>query len=173
MKKIFTLVIAAVIALSAGKVSAQSLKFGHINTQELIQAMPELESYQQKMQAYEKDLHEIIQDMQTDYQKKLNDFNDKQNTWSDAVKAAKQRELVDVMNRLREQSQNSEQDYARESQKLLEPIITKAREAINKVAKANGFTFIFDLSTNVLVYFNETQSTDLLPLVKKELNITK
>ncbi|MFC2096669.1 OmpH family outer membrane protein [Bacteroidota bacterium] len=46
----------------------------------------------------------------------------------------------------------------------------KAQAAIEKVAKANGFTYVFDLGAGGLLYFSD-QSIDILPLVKKELGI--
>lgn len=171
MKKVITLAFFAFFALSVSTVSAQSFKFGHINFQELIQAMPELDSAQKKLQAYEKDLQEILQDVQTELQRKQKDYEEKQATWSDAVRNAKQRDITDGMRRLQEQAGSFEQDYAKEQQRLFEPIATKAREALNKVGKANGFTYIFDLSANSILYFNDAQSVDVLPLVKKEMNI--
>ena len=171
MKKVFTLIVAAIITFSVGSVSAQSFKFGHINFGELVQAMPALAEAQTKLQAYEKDLQEVIQDTNAEYQRKVKEYEEKNTTWSDAIRASKQRELSDLMRRVQEQPQLLQQDYDKESQKLLEPIVTKAREALNKVSKANGFTYVFDMGSNVISYFNEAQSTDLLPLVKKELNI--
>lgn len=171
MKKIAIFLVAAFIILSAGGLSAQSFKFGHINLQELIQVMPDLQEAQKKLQAYEKDLQEMIQETNAEYQKKMKDFEEKQSTWSEAVKNAKQRDLVDAGRRVQEQATNAQQDYAKESEKLFQPIETKAREAIAKVAKSNGFTYIFDLSRDAVVYFNEAQSTDIMPLVKKELQI--
>ena len=48
--------------------------------------------------------------------------------------------------------------------------MTKAQNAIEAVAKANGFTYIFDISAGGIVYFSDN-SIDVLPLVKKELGI--
>ena len=53
---------------------------------------------------------------------------------------------------------------------LFQPVMEKAQAAIEKVAKANGFTYVFDLGAGGLLYFSE-QSVDILPLVKKELGI--
>jgi hypothetical protein len=54
---------------------------------------------------------------------------------------------------------------------LLAPIQEKVRSTITKIAKANGLIYVFDVTG--LLYFNETQSTDLMPLVKKEMGINK
>jgi len=54
----------------------------------------------------------------------------------------------------------------------MKPIVDKANAAISKVAKANGFVYVFDVSTGAVAYFSD-QSIDVLPLVKKELGIVK
>jgi outer membrane protein len=171
MKKIFTLAFAAVLVLSALQVSAQSLKFGHINFQELVQAMPDLDTAKRKFEAYQKDLEDIYKELVSEYQRKQKDFDDKQATWSESVKAIKQRDLNDILRRMQEQSQSMQQEMQLENQKLMEPVIVKAQEAMNKVGKTHGLIYIFDTSSSVIVYFNETQSVDVMPLVKKELNI--
>lgn len=171
MKKVLTLAIIAIITLTVGKVSAQSFKFGHINYQEVMQAMPEVDSAQKKLTAYEQDMQEIMKEMQEEIQRKSTEMEEKQSTWSDAIKNAKQRDLADLYRRWQEYAQSSEQQLQQEWQKLFQPIMTKARNAVNKVAKSGGYTYIFDLSNNVVLYWNEAQSTDIAPLVKKELNI--
>jgi len=52
---------------------------------------------------------------------------------------------------------------------LLQPIIDKAKSAIEKVAKANGYSMILDSRQGILLYAAATE--DILPLVKKELGI--
>ncbi len=56
-------------------------------------------------------------------------------------------------------------------QVLMSPVIEKAQNAITKVAKENGLTYVFDLSAGSLIYYDDKGSVDLLPLVKKELGI--
>ncbi len=57
----------------------------------------------------------------------------------------------------------------KKEQELLTPLINKAREAINEVAKENGYKYIFDSSLGVILFTDDTD--DILPLVKKKLNI--
>jgi outer membrane protein len=153
--------------------NGQSLKFGHINTNELFKAgvMPEMDSLTLKMEAYAKDLREIYDEMVVEYNKKLQEFSDNQDKWSATIKEAKQKDIMELQKRIGEQEQSSQGRWQQEQQKLFTPIREKVKNAIDKVAKANNFTYIFEVET--LVYFNETQSTDILPLVKKELGINK
>ena len=171
MKKVLTLLVITLIALSAGELSAQSFKFGHINTQELFQAMPQKDSAEKKLQAYAKDLEEMLQEMQVEFNKKLDDYQKKEATFSDAVKSVKQKELTDMSQRIQTQRNNLMQEYEQEEQKLINPIMTLIRETITKVAKANNFTYIFDISGGNILYHSPTQSVDVMPMVKTELKM--
>ena len=53
----------------------------------------------------------------------------------------------------------------------MQPVLQKAEKAIKDVAKENGFTYIFDLARGPIIYFDETMSIDILPLVKAKLGI--
>ena len=66
--------------------------------------------------------------------------------------------------------QTAQQDLQQKEAELFQPIMDKAQSAIEAVAKANGFTHVFDLGAGGVLYFSE-QSIDILPLVKKELGI--
>jgi outer membrane protein len=54
----------------------------------------------------------------------------------------------------------------------MNPIVEKAKTAIQTVAKAQGCTAVFDTSSGALLYQNDATMINLLPLVKKELGIT-
>ena len=56
-------------------------------------------------------------------------------------------------------------------QLLFVPVYQKAREAIEAIGKEEGFTYIFDLSTGPVAYFDKDKSIDILPVAKKRLNI--
>ena len=56
---------------------------------------------------------------------------------------------------------------------LIEPVQNKANDAVNKVAKANGYIAVFNTSIPSLAYFDEAQLTDIAALVKKELGIVE
>lgn len=163
---------AALLAFSC-EVNAQSLKFGHINSGDLLNVMPQMDSMQVKLDAFAKDLGEIQEEMVVEYNRKLDEFSKNQDKWSEVVKESKQNELLAIQRRLQEQQQNAQQQYQAEQQKLFQPVLELVRTTIAKVAKANGLTYVFDVAGGTLLYFNEAQSTDVLPLVKKELNITK
>ena len=169
MKKIALLV---VCVLSFGVASsAQNLKFGHINTNELISLMSERDSAIVKLQAYQNDLVETLDGMETEYNNKLNEYQRKRNEWAPVVVETKERELGELGQRIQQFQQNAQQEMAQMQQVLMSPVLEKAQNAITKVAKENSLTYVFDLSTGALIYFDEANSLNLLPLAKKELGI--
>ncbi|HPW78933.1 MAG: Outer membrane protein (OmpH-like) [Bacteroidetes bacterium ADurb.Bin037] len=169
MKRIVIVLILSLCV--AGTTIAQNLKFGHINSQELIGLMPERDSALIKLQNYTNEVEETITEMQQEYQTKYNTYQQRQATWTAAVLEAKQRELIEIQQRLEQFSQGAQQEYQQMQQILFAPVFQKANEAIAKIAKDNGFTFIFDLSAGGLVYFDEQISINILPMAKSELGI--
>lgn len=170
MKKAIKLTLAVVLVMGATSLFAQ--KFGRINTQEIIMAMPETKTMQENMDTFAKELSDNIETMNVEFNTKLQDFQKNYNTFSDAIKEVKEKELNDMQTRTREFQERAQQDYQKKQNELLAPIIDKAKSAIDKVAAAGGFLVVFDTSTGSLAYLDEATLTDVAPAVKKELGIT-
>ena len=167
MKKAIKLTLAVVLVMGSTSLFAQ--KFGRINTQEIIMAMPETKTMQENMDTFAKELSDNIETMNVEFNTKLQDFQKNYNTFSDAIKEVKEKELNDMQTRTREFQERAQQDYQKKQNELLAPIIDKAKSAIDKVAAAGGFLVVFDTSTGSLAYFDEATLTDVAPAVKKEL----
>lgn len=165
-----TVAILALLLTTAGITFAQNLKFGHINSNELISLMSETDSARIKLQAYQADLEETLSGMQTEYQSKYNTYQQKVNTWTPAVRDSKEKEIQDMIQRIQEFQQNAQTEMQQMQQLYMEPIYTKARGAIAKVAEAGGYSYVFDTSSGALVYMNPN-SDDLMAAAKKELGI--
>ncbi len=170
MRKIFAFAIVTALTFGVSGVMAQSYKFGHIDSQEILKVMPDMDSAQAKITNYAESLQAQIEELQVEFNKKYQDYLQKRSTFTDAIREMKEKELTDMQQRAQEYQQVAEQDYQRYQAETMKPVIDKADAAIKKVAKANGFTYIFDTSSGVLLYFSE-QSIDIAPLVKKELGI--
>jgi outer membrane protein len=173
MRKVLLLVLCVAMTCISFQSNAQTFKFGHINSAEIWQFMPEVDSAQVQVERIRKEFVAILEDAETEVGKKYDEFQANQDKWSGPVKESKQTELIELQGRLQRQRENAQAKLQEEHQKLLEPVQKKYKDAVDKVGKANNFTYIFDISAGGLLYFNEIQSTDIGPLVKKELGITK
>lgn len=168
MKKIFLFIFG--VAAVCSSLTAQT-KTGYINTTELISLMQERDSAIVKLQAYQTDLTETMQGMEDEYNSKYTEYNRKQGEWSAVVRESKERDLQELVQRIQQFQQSAQQEMQQMQGTLMAPVIEKAQNAIEKVAKGAGLAYVFDLSSGALIYFDEAQSTNLLPLVKKELGI--
>ncbi len=170
MKRIFFLIITVVISTTL--FSQTSLKLGHINSQELLQAMPESDSAQAKLDKAVKELQGQLEAMQVEFNNKYQDYVSKKDTYSDLIKQTKENDLQQMNQRIQQFQQNAEQDIQKQRTEIFKPVLDKANKAISDVAKENGFTYIFDLSAGSVIYHADN-STNILPMVKQKLGLKK
>lgn len=149
---------------------AQNLKFGHINSQELLSLMPERDSAQVVLENYAQQLEEQLETMQVEYNNKVQQYLANQENYSDLIKQTKEQELGDLQERITNFQTTAQQDIQQKEAQLIQPIIDKAEKAIREVAEENGFTYVFDLARGTILYFSDA-SQDILPLVKTKLKI--
>jgi outer membrane protein len=159
-----------VLFIMAGSANAQNYKFGHINTQEILMALPQRDSAEAKLKKYVKEMQDMGEELQVEFNKKQQDYLQKKATLTDATREVKERELGTIQQRLQELQQDFQANYQNMQEELLKPLYEKINNSIKKVAKANGFTYVFEV--NALMYYSD-QSIDVGPLVKKDLGITK
>lgn len=171
MKKVT--IIALCVFATVVAASAQSApRFGHVNMQEVIFLMDEMDSARAELDRFN-------QEMQTTYNAMIEELNTKYATyeqmsanWTPSVLATKQQELQDLQARLQQYEQNAQRDITALQQQLMAPIQQKATEAVNKVGKANGLIYILDISSGAVAYFDAAQSMDVTAQVKTELGIS-
>ena len=160
------------LALPMG-VFAQNLKFGHINAQEIVSAMPEFAKAQSDIEALDKQLTSELQRTQEEFNKKYQEFQ--QAIAKDSLPAniaeRIQKELQDMMQRQEQFQQEAQQQMQKAQADAMAPIYKKLDDAIKAVGAAEGVIYIFDLARTPVAYVNESQSINLTPKVKTQLGI--
>lgn len=164
MKKL-VLLIAAVAFFSINAADAQ--KYGHVNSSEILETMPGIDSLQIKLKMFQEDLQSMYESMMTEYQQKKDKFDREVGTMSSAVRQVREKELEDLGMRIQEFQANAQDDLEEKQYELAKPFQDAIQNAINKVAKDHGYAYIFD--TKILLYYNN--GDDITPMVKKELGI--
>ncbi len=148
----------------------QAQKFGHLSSEVLLQAMPEYDSAQTKLQELQRYYELEIERIQVEINKKIEEFNQAEATMSDLIKEAKASEIQELQMRLQNYSQTAQQDLQQQSMMVIQPVMEKARAAIDEVAKEKGLIYVFDLSQGNPVY-TSPESLDMIPLVKAKLGL--
>jgi len=153
-------------------VNAQTLKFGHIDLQALIQVMPERVTMETEFNNFQKDMEDVFMEMQQNYQAKLMDLEQLGKDASEIKRNAKISELQDMQQRLQNYQESGQQQVQQKYQELLKPLFDKATAAIGEIAKELELMYVFEMGSNVVLY-KSSLSIDVLPLVKKKLGIEK
>lgn len=167
MKKAIKIAMVALLAVGSTTLYAQ--KFGRINFQELIQAMPEVEEVRTKMAEAQKDYEEHLEGLQVEMNNKINDLQKAPATMSESVKQLKQREIQELSERLQQFYEMAQEELGKLQTELYAPIEAKANEAIATVCKAEGIIIAFHIGS--VAFIDETQTIDILPKVKAKLGI--
>jgi outer membrane protein len=166
--KIKKLIIFSFLALFTLCTFAQN-KFGYIDSSELLSLMPEKKKAEGELQTFAKSLESQLGAMQAEYQASVQDYQANEATYDDLVKQDKISEITNLEQRIQAFQQNAQNALQKKEQELLEPILAKARTAIEDVAKEGKFTFIFDSSMGSILYADENENVMLL--VKKKLGL--
>jgi len=165
-------VVIFIIGFIGQDISAQNLKFGHINSDELIQALPEFDSANKKLEKFRQDLINALELMQVELNNKTEAYQKEQKNLTDIVRQAKEGEIIDMQNRIQQFQANAQQQLQEKQAELFQPIMAKIDKAIKDIGKEQGFVYIFTVGQgSTLVYFDEAKSTNVLPLAKAKLGI--
>jgi len=159
----------AVLLLFAASSNGQSLKFGHINSADLLAMMPEVKKADSSLQLYQKSLEDQNQSMITEYQTKVQDYQSLPPATTDAVKEVKQQEIQDLQTRIQQFQQSAQDKLQNKKEEIYSPILKKAEDAIKEVAKASGYAYVFDTSAGAVIYAQD--SDNLMDMVKKKLGL--
>ncbi|WP_051293191.1 OmpH family outer membrane protein [Olivibacter sitiensis] len=160
MKKLVkSIVVGAVLFCSYGMVSAQQ-KIGHVDTEEIIQLMPEYKTAVESVNAFVQTKQTEAQQMQGELQKKYASYLEKQKNLSEANRdvlgkelQALEAEMTEFQNRLQEHQQTAQQQIGEKNRELLQPVFTKLTTTIGAVAKEKGYAYVLDVAQQSVIYY--------------------
>jgi outer membrane protein len=149
----------------------QPMKFGHINSQEVLMAMPEIKEIETALEAEQKLKEDQLTTMNEELRNAQQVFMEAAETMSPEERTAKQQELQQMNQKAQNFYMLAQQQLQAKQNELMAPVVQKIKAAIQEVGDENGFLYIFEVASNVPVYRSE-KSEDVAPLVKAKLGIT-
>ena len=145
-------------------------KFGHLNSADIMQAMPEYKTAQTELQNLEKQYTNELQMMESELAKKSDAYEKEKATLPANIAQRREAELQDLYGRMQQYYQESQQLLAQASQEKMNVLVEKITKAIKEVGVAGDYLYIFDTSSGI-PYISETLSTDVTAAVKTKLGI--
>ncbi len=144
-------------------------KFGHLDSQALLQSLPEAVGVQNELQAKGNEYQKQLEDMQKELQSKAEAYDKAKSTMPTAKQEETERELNDMYQKIQQTAQDNQKAFNEEQQKKLGPVLDKVRNAIEAVAKAGGYVYIMEKAAGQPLYVNEALSKDVTAEVKSQL----
>ena len=160
MKK---LIIFLLMMLPLG-VFAQETKIAVVNTQAVVEAMPEFAEMQKQIADMQKKYQDEMKIMEEEYQKKYSAFVSQQDSLTENIKVRRMQELQDMEQRL----QITQQDFQKKQQELFIPIQDKVRNAIKAVGDEKGYTYVIEPQ---IVIYTGSGAIDATDFVKTKLGL--
>ena len=148
-------------------------KFGHVNSQEIVQAMPEFTKARTDIEALTKQYEADLKSMQEELQKKSEAYEKEQASLPALpanIKERREKELQDMYQKIQQSYQDNQQALAKEQSERMQAITTKVLDAIKQVGQSGGYVYIMDL-TGGIPYISTTLSTDVTSQVKAKLGL--
>ena len=171
MRSLLRIAILFVLVGFIGSASAQTKvqKIGYIDFAKLYQMIPGQDTIKVKYEKFSKELNDEFNKSQAEYTSKLDEYQKSLATLSNIIKQTKEKELVDIQDRLKAFQDQAQQSLQNKQNELMAPSIAKANKGIADVAKENGYSYILNTTDGVLLYYEGGE--DIMALVKKKLNL--
>jgi outer membrane protein len=167
MKKLIVCAICAICGFTTANAQA---KFGHVNTQEIIQAMPEYAAAKTEIDKLTAQYEADLKSMQEELNKKAEAFDKEQATLPENIKQRRQTELQEMYQKIQQSYQDNQQALQKASSEKMQAITAKVLDDIKAVGQAGDFVIINEINAGI-PYISTTLSTDVTAQVKTKLGL--
>ena len=151
MKKLIALLAIAVLGFTG---TANAQKYGHINAQEILVAVPGYKASEAEIQRYGEEKSKQYSDLQTTIENDYQKYAAERSSLPEAVQKSRDKDFREQQQKLQEFGMESQRRVEAKQNELLEPLLKQIQDAIKIVGKENGYAYIFDITQGGVVYFD-------------------
>lgn len=163
MKQSLCICIVFLVALIAGSslASAQALKVAYVNSEVILRELPEAQKARKEIEDVVKGWNAELEKMTTELQKGIEEYTQKEALYQPAKRDEEQRRLANLRQQAQEYQvrkfDNQRGEIVELQEKKLGPIRERILNTIEEVAKADGFSFVFDKPGEVLLLYADAK----------------
>lgn len=144
-------------------------KLGTIDSDYIINLMPEAKIVVERAQNYGAKLDSSFSIKMKEFQTKLTDFREKEKEMGELMKKTIMNELAAMEQDIKQYQNNGSQLMQLKQNELMRPLYKKLNNAINEVAKSEGYTQVLTTNGNQFAYIDE--NFDITKKVLQKLGI--
>lgn len=139
---------------------AQEQKIGFIDSDVILQNMPEYSGIEQQLQLLSESWREEVSELENELRELEEDYEAREILFTDEIRRERLAEIDQKRRQLEsfvEEKFGPDGDYFTTQQELLEPIQRTIFNALNQVASRDGFDFVFDRSEDIRFLYTREQ----------------
>ncbi|MCY3999481.1 MAG: OmpH family outer membrane protein [Bacteroidetes bacterium] len=159
-------------ALTISSANAQH-KIAYVDSERIYSSFPEFSTAQQSLDRTAQQWEQEIEQRQDELDEMFQEYQARELLYTSDSRQQKQNEIIaaeEELERLRMQYFGPEGQLFQQQEQILRPIQEKVLIAIEEVAQADDFDYVFDRSGD-FVFLYTNQSLDITDLVLEELGI--
>ena len=164
MKRLKSLLIAAVLFLGTSHTINAQAKTAHVDVNELISKMPAMIDAQKQLEKLSATYDTEYKTMAEEYQNKVKKYDQEASTVTDAVNQTRQTEVQDLVKRITDYRDNAQKELQKKEADMVKPLMDKIKASIAKVGKAKGYQYVLNVADLLLA-----DGPNLTADVKKDL----
>ncbi len=156
----YSIFVISLILLSSGRLMAQNQKIGYIDSDYILEHIPEYKGINQRLQLLSQQWKDQLKKMQTDIDQLQKDYNAKEILYTPEVRKEKKKAIDDKVKEKQaylDSKFGPNGEYYQKQKELLQPLQQKIVDAVNKVAEREGYDFVFDRSGDYLFLYTRSQ----------------
>ena len=157
------------IALIGFSTASQAQKVAHINSSQLVESLPQLDSINKQLENLGKEYQQMLDAISKE-------LEDKQSYWTSSpqtdpsILALRQSQYEKLATRYQSTQQEAQKALGEKQTELMKPLLENVKKVVQEVAKEKGYTYVFDSSDGGGMIYGDP-SHDLMTAVKAKLNI--
>ncbi len=144
MKQFKSLAIAVVIFLGAAISANAQSKVAHVNTQELLKKMTEYKNAMTELSKIQDSYRASIDDMMKEMEKTNERYQKEEASQTREENQKRMVRLQEMQQNIMEYNRTAQEQFQKKEESMLRPILEKARETIQKVAREKGYDYVLD-----------------------------
>ena len=165
MKRTIKYVVVASIMIAGMGLKAQ--KLGHVNSQVIMQELPDYESARKDLESFNSDLTKELEMYQKLIVEFAQDYEQNKNGMSEDTRKRKETDLMERQQNYEKKAYEAQTSLQQKEQELLQQIMIKVNTAVKEVAEKEGYDYVYEVTT--LLYAG---GEDISDKVRKKLGIT-
>lgn len=164
MKKVLLL------ALLVLPLSLFAQKFGHFNSAEIIQLMPEYKSAETDLKKLQTQYETDLKTMQDELKRKAAAYDSARDSLPENIRTRRESELQELSNRIQTTYNDNQQSLQKTSNEKMQLISDKIKAAVKAIGEAGGYVYIMD-ATSGIPYISSSLSKDISADLKTKLGL--